>query len=122
MASGSRLGIDIGGTFTDVVLLGDNGSVRTKKVLSTPGDYAYGVVAGAVALLAECGVDPADRFKLNQDPRGVPLVKRCQIGQQRFGGHGGNQSECGHGQGQGWVSYEQWTGLWPSCAQARCPA
>jgi len=51
-----RLGIDIGGTFTDVVLLGDDGSVRTAKVLSTPDDYARGVVAGAVALLGECGV------------------------------------------------------------------
>ena len=51
-----RLGVDIGGTFTDVVLLGDDGSVRTKKVLSTPKDYARGVVAGAVALLAECDV------------------------------------------------------------------
>jgi N-methylhydantoinase A len=48
-----RLGIDIGGTFTDVVLLGDDGSVRTTKVLSTPDDYARGVVAGAEALLAE---------------------------------------------------------------------
>jgi N-methylhydantoinase A len=48
-----RLGIDIGGTFTDVVLLGDDGSVSTKKVLSTPDEYARGVVAGAVALLRE---------------------------------------------------------------------
>ena len=48
-----RLGVDIGGTFTDVVLLGDDGSVRAAKVLSTPDDYARGVVDGAVALLAE---------------------------------------------------------------------
>ena len=41
-----RLGVDIGGTFTDVVLLGDDGSVRTAKVLSTPDDYARGVVDG----------------------------------------------------------------------------
>jgi len=51
-----RLGVDIGGTFTDVVLLGDDGSVHTKKVLSTPDDYARAVVRGAVALLDECGV------------------------------------------------------------------
>jgi len=53
-----RLGVDIGGTFTDVVLLGADGSVRTAKVLSTPDDYARGVVAGAVALLAEHGLQP----------------------------------------------------------------
>jgi N-methylhydantoinase A len=53
-----RLGVDIGGTFTDVVLLGDDGSVRTAKVLSTPDDYARGVVDGVLALLAEHGVRP----------------------------------------------------------------
>jgi N-methylhydantoinase A len=53
-----RLGVDIGGTFTDVVLLGEDGSVRTAKVLSTPDDYARGVVDGAVALLAEHGIGP----------------------------------------------------------------
>jgi N-methylhydantoinase A len=51
-----RLGVDIGGTFTDVVLLGDDGSVRAAKVLSTPDDYARGVVAGAVALLRQHGI------------------------------------------------------------------
>ena len=55
-----RLGVDIGGTFTDVVLLGDDGSVRTAKVLSTPDDYARGVVDGIVALLAAHGVDAAE--------------------------------------------------------------
>ena len=52
-----RLGVDIGGTFTDVVLLADDGAVRTAKVLSTPDDYARGVVDGVVALLAVHGVD-----------------------------------------------------------------
>jgi N-methylhydantoinase A len=54
-----RLGVDIGGTFTDVVLLGEDGSVRTAKVLSTPDDYSRGVVAGAVSLLGEHGVATA---------------------------------------------------------------
>jgi N-methylhydantoinase A len=52
-----RLGVDIGGTFTDVVLLGDDGSLRTCKVLSTPDDYARGVVEGAIQLLREAGVE-----------------------------------------------------------------
>ena len=55
-----RIGVDIGGTFTDVVLLGEDGSVRTAKVLSTPDDYARGVVAGAVALLDDHDVSPAE--------------------------------------------------------------
>jgi N-methylhydantoinase A len=55
---GYRLGVDIGGTFTDVVLLGADGTMRTRKVLSTPDDYARGVVAGAVAVLEAAGVAP----------------------------------------------------------------
>ena len=41
-----RLGIDIGGTFTDIVLLGSDGTVRKQKVLSTPDNYARGFVGG----------------------------------------------------------------------------
>lgn len=51
-----RLGVDIGGTFTDIVLLGEGGTILTKKVLSTPDDYARAVVAGAVELLDETGI------------------------------------------------------------------
>ena len=43
---GYRLGVDIGGTFTDVVLLAGDGTMRTTKVLSTPDDYARGVIDG----------------------------------------------------------------------------
>ncbi len=42
---GYRLGIDIGGTFTDLVLIGADGSVDTHKVLSTPDDYGRAIVA-----------------------------------------------------------------------------
>ena len=38
------IGVDIGGTFTDVVLLGDDGSVRTDKAPTTPDDFAGGVL------------------------------------------------------------------------------
>jgi N-methylhydantoinase A len=56
--AGYRLGVDIGGTFTDVVLLGDDGTMRTRKVLSTPDDYARGVIEGAVSVLEAAAVDP----------------------------------------------------------------
>ena len=46
-----RLGIDIGGTFTDIVLIADDGSVLTQKVPSTPDNYAEGIVAGLASLL-----------------------------------------------------------------------
>lgn len=37
------IGIDVGGTFTDLVSVADDGLVRTAKVLSTPADQSEGV-------------------------------------------------------------------------------
>jgi N-methylhydantoinase A len=51
-----RLGVDIGGTFTDVVLLGADGSLTATKVLSTPADYAEGVLDGIVRLRRDTGI------------------------------------------------------------------
>jgi N-methylhydantoinase A len=48
-----RAGVDIGGTFTDIVLLGDNGERYTKKVSSTVDDYARAILDGLAALLTE---------------------------------------------------------------------
>ena len=52
----ARLGIDIGGTFTDLVLIGSDGSVWTRKVLSTPGDFGRAIVTGVRDLLARAEV------------------------------------------------------------------
>jgi N-methylhydantoinase A len=57
--SGFRAGIDIGGTFTDIVLLADDGRLHTKKVSSTAGDYAEAIAAGLVALFVETGLAPS---------------------------------------------------------------
>ncbi len=45
-----RIAADIGGTFTDVAFLGEDGVLAIKKVLSTPDDYAAAVVDGVVVL------------------------------------------------------------------------
>lgn len=55
-----RIGVDIGGTFTDIVLLGSDGSVKTKKVSSTPEDYGRGIVQGLQELLGEVSAQPTD--------------------------------------------------------------
>ncbi|HET7879758.1 MAG TPA: hydantoinase/oxoprolinase family protein [Acetobacteraceae bacterium] len=47
-----RIGIDIGGTFTDIVAIADDGRVVTHKVASTPRDYGEGIVEGLHSLLA----------------------------------------------------------------------
>ncbi|HEY4349168.1 MAG TPA: hydantoinase/oxoprolinase family protein [Gaiellaceae bacterium] len=48
----SRIGVDVGGTFTDVILQFADGSALIRKVLSTPPDYDRAVVE-AVAGLSE---------------------------------------------------------------------
>jgi N-methylhydantoinase A len=48
-----RAGVDIGGTFTDIVLLGDRGERYTKKVSSMVDDYARAITEGLSQLLAE---------------------------------------------------------------------
>jgi N-methylhydantoinase A len=45
----ARLGVDVGGTFTDLVHAGD-GRVGVAKVASTPGDQATGILAGVERL------------------------------------------------------------------------
>src|SRR5215831_16129259 len=55
-----RMGADIGGTFTDIVMVTDEGTVHTRKLLSTPADYSVAIEAGVAALIAEHGVAPAD--------------------------------------------------------------
>jgi N-methylhydantoinase A len=48
-----RIGVDIGGTFTDIVLLGADGTVHTKKISSTVDDYARAIVDGLTELFSE---------------------------------------------------------------------
>lgn len=50
-----RAAVDIGGTFTDLVFLGEDGQVHSKKVLSTPADYSEGIENAVTGLLSELG-------------------------------------------------------------------
>jgi N-methylhydantoinase A len=55
-----RLGVDIGGTFTDLVLVDDTtGALRVGKVLTTPKDPAHAVEHGIQALLGDAGIAPS---------------------------------------------------------------
>jgi N-methylhydantoinase A len=51
-----RVGVDIGGTFTDIVLLAADGSTRTRKVSSSVDDYARAIAEGLAQLFAEQGI------------------------------------------------------------------
>jgi N-methylhydantoinase A len=54
-----RLGVDVGGTFTDLLLINEeSGETHTAKVPSTPEDSSIGVLNGVDQICDESGVDP----------------------------------------------------------------
>jgi N-methylhydantoinase A len=55
-----RVGVDIGGTFTDIVLMGSDGSLHTKKVSSSTGNYAAAIVDGLTEVFREQGLAGGD--------------------------------------------------------------
>ncbi len=56
---GLRLGVDVGGTFTDLLLLDEaHGRTWSAKVPSTPDDSSRGVLDGISLLCEQAGIDP----------------------------------------------------------------
>ncbi len=56
-----RLGVDVGGTFTDLLLVHDEtGSLHRVKTPSTPADPAEGVLVGVRRICEESGVPPEE--------------------------------------------------------------
>ncbi|MEH6637938.1 MAG: hydantoinase/oxoprolinase family protein [Porticoccaceae bacterium] len=54
-----RLGVDVGGTFTDLLLINDeSGQTWTAKIPSTPDDSSRGVLNGVQRICETSGVDP----------------------------------------------------------------
>src|SRR5437588_9521293 len=54
-----RLGVDVGGTFTDLLLVDDEtGNLHRVKTPSTPSDPAEGVLVGVRRICEESGVPP----------------------------------------------------------------
>ena len=56
--TGYRLGVDVGGTFTDFLLQDANGAGRIFKILSTPDDPSDAVMAGLAEMAAAEGKAP----------------------------------------------------------------
>ena len=52
------VGIDIGGTFTDIVFAGSDGALFSRKTLSTPDDYGRGIADGMREGLDMIGAAP----------------------------------------------------------------
>ncbi len=56
---GYHIGVDIGGTFTDIILLDPSGKVRSHKLLSTPDDYSRAMVEGILEICVSAGIQPS---------------------------------------------------------------
>jgi N-methylhydantoinase A len=54
------LGVDVGGTFTDAVLVGDGSTVHTAKVASTPAEQSVAVLDSVRQVLERAGARPQD--------------------------------------------------------------
>jgi len=60
-AAGARIGVDVGGTFTDLVLHDAARNItRTGKLLTTPDDPSRAITEGVARILRESGLTPAD--------------------------------------------------------------
>ncbi|MEO7241949.1 MAG: hydantoinase/oxoprolinase family protein [Variovorax sp.] len=55
-----KLAADIGGTFTDIALLLEDGTLAIEKLPSTPDDYSRAIVEGMTTLLDRLGLSAAD--------------------------------------------------------------
>lgn len=59
-SGGYRLGVDVGGTFTDLLLIAeDTGQTFTAKVPSTPQDSSEGVLNGIQRICSIAGIEPS---------------------------------------------------------------
>jgi N-methylhydantoinase A len=57
------VGVDIGGTFTDCVVIDDKGTVTTAKTPSTPDNFAQGMIDAIAAAAAKLGIPPEQLYR-----------------------------------------------------------
>ena len=63
-SKGVRVGCDIGGTFTDIVLAMPDGRLFVNKTSTTPEDLGKAIVNGLRALIDQAGIAPGDMGKV----------------------------------------------------------
>ncbi len=108
-----RLGVDVGGTFTDLLLINEEtGETHTAKVPSTPEDSSIGVLNGIARICDESGIDPTG---INRVMHGTTVAtnavltgKGARVGLVTTAGYEDTlqvaRSFCPGGLG-GWVSF-----------------
>jgi N-methylhydantoinase A len=89
-----KLGVDVGGTFTDVLLLAEEtGELTIAKVLSTPEDQSAGVIAGIRQACQSRGISPSE---LSLILHGSTVVTNMIL--EEKGAAGGLVTTAGHEQ------------------------
>ena len=68
-----RIAVDIGGTFTDIVLMSDDVVLHESKVSTTPADPSIAVIDGVRALLQELSIAPEAVAEFFTAPRLLPI-------------------------------------------------
>ena len=87
-ASGPRLGVDVGGTFTDVALERPDGTFTSLKVLTTHQQPEEAIIAGVTALTRRESVDIADIAQIiPRDHAGHQRPDRTPRSPHRAGHH-----------------------------------
>jgi N-methylhydantoinase A len=108
-----RLGVDVGGTFTDLLLINEeSGETFTAKVPSTPEDSSIGVLNGVGRICDESGVDPKQVSRVMHGTtvatNAVLTARGAKVGLVTTRGYKHTlqvaRSFCPGGLG-GWVSY-----------------
>jgi N-methylhydantoinase A len=69
-----RVGVDVGGTFTDIVLFLPDGKIAAKKVLSSPPDFNVAIRSGVAAILAENALAPS---QVDEFSHGATVATNC---------------------------------------------
>jgi N-methylhydantoinase A len=69
-----RLGVDVGGTFTDIVLMLPDGTVIPKKVLSSPPDFNQAIRDGVASVLGE---NAASGRQVREFTHGATVATNC---------------------------------------------
>ena len=108
-----RLGVDVGGTFTDLLLINEqSGETHTAKVPSTPEDSSIGVLNGVERICSESGIDARDVRRVMHGTtvatNAVLTARGARVGLVTTKGYKHTlqvaRSFCPGGLG-GWVSY-----------------
>jgi N-methylhydantoinase A len=77
------LGVDVGGTFTDAVLVGDDGTVFTAKAPTTPHEQEAGVMDAVEEVLAHASAHTRTRAstpQIERSPHAPPKIERFAHG------------------------------------------